>query len=59
MVKFGRKLELINIQQPGKKEIHNLLSQEALNTVLKATYLAKKSGKKTITQQELKTALKQ
>jgi hypothetical protein len=46
MVKFGRKLELINVQQAGKKEINKVLKQEAMKILLKSLYLAKKGGKK-------------
>lgn len=56
MVVFGRKLELVNVQQT-KKEVHKVLSQEALEKVLKAAYLAKKKNKKRITSEELRTVL--
>jgi hypothetical protein len=58
MVMFGRKLELINVQQAGKKEISKVLNQEATNKIFKAIYLAKKSGKTHITDKEIETTLK-
>lgn len=33
MITFGRKLELINVQQPGKNEISKVLKQEATNNI--------------------------
>ena len=58
MVEFGRKLELINVQQAGKKEINNVLKQEAVNKIIKSIYLAKKRGKKKITHKEIEITLK-
>ena len=41
MIVLGRNLELVSVQQT-KKEVKEVLSQRALETVLKAGYLAKK-----------------
>jgi hypothetical protein len=59
MVKFGRKLELINVQQPGKKEVNKVLKQEALNKLFRSVYLAKKTGKKHVTSKEIEITLKE
>lgn len=56
MVVFGRNLELVSVQQT-KKEVKEVLSQKALETVLKAGYLAKKKSKKNITSEDIETAL--
>jgi hypothetical protein len=59
MVEFGRKLELVNVQQAGKKEMNKILKNEAINKIFKSIYLAKKSGKKKVTDEEIKKALKE
>lgn len=53
-----KNLEHVNVQQAGKNELRETLKQNSLNIVLKAVYYAKKKGQKTITQEELKKALK-
>lgn len=59
MVKYGRNLELVNVGQPGKNEVCNVLKQEALNKLFRSVYLAKKSGKKHVTSQEIEITLKE
>ena len=54
----SKNLEHVNVQQAGKNELRETLKQKSLNTALKAVYYARKKGKKKITSEELKEALK-